>query len=107
MTGLGAKLVDMGAVPATLHYADGSADGPLELQYVDATDGTVTAVIYVESGGTRSLARIVGGVEDDELALQIPTEETEFDSMDDLVAAGSVFETVRTVTSIETELNGS
>jgi len=104
MTGLGAKLVGMGAVPATLHYADGGADGPLELQYVDATDGIVTAVIYVQSGGTRSLARIVGGVEDDELALQIPTEEVEFDSMDDLVGADGVFETVKTVTGIETRL---
>lgn len=104
MATLGAKLVQMGAVPATLHYADGGRDGPLELQYVHVDDDAVSAVVYVQSGGTRSLARITGDVDDDELALQIPTEETEFDSVEELLEDDGVFETVRTVVDIRTDL---
>lgn len=101
MVSLGTKLVQMDAVPATLHYADGGQDGPLELQHVHLDGDTVYAVVYVRAGGTRSLARITGGVEDDELAFQIPTEEAEFDAVEDLLAADEVFETVKTVVDVE------
>ncbi|MFB6073352.1 MAG: hypothetical protein ABEJ88_10360 [Halobacterium sp.] len=104
MAKLGAKLVGMGAVPATLVFADGDEQGPLELQHVEVDDDTVYAVVYVQSGGTRSLARITGGVDDDELAFQIPTEAAEFESVEELLAADDVFETVRTVVGVETDL---
>jgi hypothetical protein len=104
MVSLGTKLVGMDAVPATLRYADGGTDGPLEIQHVQVDDGRVSAVVYVRSGGTRSLARITGGVDDDELALQIPTEGREFESLEAFLAADEVFETAKTVVDIETDV---
>jgi len=104
MATLGTKLVGMDAIPATIHYADGGQDGPLEIQHVQLDGDTVTAVIYVRAGDTRSLARITGDVSDEELALQIPTAQAEFDSLDELAADDETFETVKTVTGIETDL---
>lgn len=106
MATLGAKLVGMDAVPATLHYADGGRDGPLELRHVqvDDDDGEVQAVVHVQAGGTQSLARIVGGVEAEELELQIPTEPREFDSLEAFLAADDVFETAKTVVDVTTDL---
>ncbi|MFB6269432.1 MAG: hypothetical protein ABEH83_05775 [Halobacterium sp.] len=104
MVTLGTKLVQMDAVPATLHYADGGRDGPLEIQHVQVDDDTVSAVIYVQSGGTKSLARITGGLDDDELALQIPTEEGDFASIEAFLATDDIFETVKTVTGIEPDV---
>jgi len=110
MATLGAKLVGMDAVPATLHYADGGMDGPLELRHVQVADGedgeadTVQAVVHVQAGGTQSLARIVGGVEADELELQIPTEPREFDSVEAFLAADDIFETAKTVVDVTTDL---
>ncbi|SEW00588.1 hypothetical protein [Halobacterium jilantaiense] len=110
MASLGAKLVGMDAVPATLHYADGGQDGPLELRHVQVEEGsngdedTVQAVIHVQAGGTQSLARITGGVDADELALQIPTEPREFDSVEAFLAADDIFETAKTVVDVTTDL---
>jgi|GEM_PF-1577147 len=106
MATLGAKLVGMDAVPATLHYADGGQDGPLELRHLQVDDdtGTVHAVIHVQAGGTQSLARITGGVDADELALQIPTEPREFDSVEAFLAADDIFETAKTVVDVTTDL---
>lgn len=101
MITLGTKLVQMDAVPATLHYADGGRDGPLEIQHVHVDDDAVSAIVYVQSGPTRSLARITGGVSDEKLELQIPTEAAEFDAVEDLIAADEGFETVKTVVAIE------
>lgn len=104
MATLGAKLVGMDAVPATLHYADGGQDGPLELRHVQVDDGTVQAVVHVQAGGTQSLARITGGVDAAELELQIPTEPREFDSVEAFLAADELFETVKTVVDVRTDL---
>jgi len=104
MVTLGTKLVQMDAVPATLHYADGGQDGPLELQHVQVDDDTVSAVIYVQSGGTRSLARLTGRLDDDELELQIPTERADFDSLEAFLDADDIFETARTVADIQTHV---
>lgn len=104
MVTLGTKLVQMDAVPAVLHYADGGEDGPLEIQHVQVDDDTVSAVIYVQSGGTESLARITGGLAADELELQIPTEAGEFDSVEAFLDADGIFETAKTVTDIETQV---
>lgn len=104
MVSLGTKLVQMDAVPATLHYADGGRDGPLELQHVRMDGDTVSAVIYVQSGGTRSLARITGSVSASELDLQIPTEEADFDDVAAFLDADDIFETAKTVTDIETHV---
>lgn len=104
MVTLGTKLVQMDAVPATIRYADGGQDGPLEIQHVRVADDTVSAVIYVRSGGTRSLARITGGLSDDELALQIPTVERDFDSIEAFLDADDIFETAKTVVDIESNV---
>jgi hypothetical protein len=104
MATLGAKLVGMDAVPATLHYADGGQDGPLELRHVQVDEDTVQAVVHVQAGGTQSLARITGSVDADELELQIPTEPREFDSVEAFLAADEVFETAKTVVDVRTEL---
>lgn len=104
MVTLGTKLVQMDAVPAMLHYADGGQDGPLEIQHVQVDDDTVSAVIHVQSGGTQSLARITGGLEADELELQIPTEQDDFDSVEAFLDADDIFETAKTVTGIETRV---
>ncbi|MDH5020784.1 hypothetical protein [Halobacterium rubrum] len=110
MATLGAKLVGMDAVPATLHYEDGGLDGPLELRHVQVEEGsdggtdTVQAVVHVQAGGTQSLARIVGSVEAEELELQIPTEPREFDSVEAFLAADDIFETARTVVDVTTDL---
>jgi len=104
MATLGAKLVGMDAVPATLHYADGGQDGPLELRHVQVEDDVVQAVVHVQAGGTQSLARITGGVDADELELQIPTESREFDSVEAFLAADDIFETAKTVVDVRTDL---
>ena len=104
MVTLGAKLVGMDAVPATLQYADGGQDGPLELRHVQVDGDTVQAVVHVQAGGTQSLARITGGVEADELELQIPTESREFDSVEAFLAADDIFETAKTVVDVRTDL---
>jgi len=104
MATLGAKLVGMDAVPATLHYADGGQDGPLELRHVQVDEDTVQAVVHVQAGGTQSLARITGGVDADELEFQIPTESREFDSVEEFLAADDIFETAKTVVDVRTEL---
>jgi hypothetical protein len=105
MATLGAKLVGMDAVPATLHYEDGGQDGPLELRHLQVDDDdTVQAVVHVQAGGTQSLARITGGVEADELELQIPTESREFDSVEEFLAADDIFETAKTVVDVQTDL---
>jgi hypothetical protein len=104
MATLGAKLVGMDAVPATLHYADGGQDGPLELRHVQVEEDTVQAVVHVQAGGTQSLARITGDVDADELGFQIPTEPREFDSVEAFLAADDVFETVKTVVDVRTDL---
>jgi hypothetical protein len=103
MVNLATKLVQTDAVPATLHYADGGQDGPLELQHVQVDDGLVSAAIYAQSGGTRSLARITGSV-DDELELQIPTERADFDSLEAFLDAEAIFDTARTVTDSQTHV---
>jgi hypothetical protein len=104
MATLGAKLVGMDAVPATLHYEDGGQDGPLELRHVQVDDDTVQAVVHVQAGGTQSLARITGGVDADELELQIPTESREFDSVEEFLAADDIFETAKIVVDVRTDL---
>jgi len=104
MATLGTKLVGMDAVPAVLHYEDGGMDGPLEIQHVKVDDGTVNAVVHVQAGGTQSLARITGGLDDSELVLQIPTEPADFDSVEAFLAADDIFETAKTVVDIETRL---
>lgn len=106
MATLGAKLVGMDAVPATLHYADGGRDGLLELRHVqvDEATGTVDAVVHVQAGGTQSLARITGDLDGDELELRIPTEPREFDSIEAFLAAEDIFETAKTVVDVETDL---
>ncbi|MFC3478991.1 hypothetical protein [Halobacterium litoreum] len=104
MATLGAKLVGMDAVPATIHYADGGQDGPLEIQHVQVDGDVVKAVVHVQAGGTQSLARITGGVDDDELAFQIPTEPAEFDSVEAFLDADDIFETAKTVVDIRTDL---
>ena len=104
MATLGTKLVQMDAVPAMLHYADGGMDGPLEIQHVQVDDDTVSAVIHVQAGGTQSLARITGGLNDEELVLQIPTEQADFDSVEAFLDADDIFETAKTIVDIQTEL---
>jgi len=104
MATLGTKLVQMDAVPAVLHYEDGGQDGPLEIQHVQVEDDTVNAVIHVQAGGTQSLARITGGLDDDMLALQIPTEPADFDSVEAFLAADDIFETAKTIVDIQTDL---
>lgn len=104
MATLGTKLVQMDAVPAVLHYADGGMDGPLEIQYVQVDDDTVNAVIHVQAGGTQSLARITGALSDEELALQIPTEASDFDSVEAFLAADDIFETAKTIVDIQTDV---
>ncbi len=104
MATLGTKLVQMDAVPAMLHYADGGQDGPLEIQHVQVDEDTVNAVIHVQAGGTQSLARITGGLDDDELELQIPTEPADFDSVEAFLAADDIFETAKTIVDIQTDL---
>lgn len=104
MVSLGTKVVQMDAVPAVVHYADGGSDGPLEIQHVQVDDETVSAVVQVQAGGTQSLARITGGLSDDELALQIPTEEADFESVEAFLAADEIFETAKTIVDVQTEL---
>jgi len=104
MATLGTKVVQMDAVPAVLHYADGGMDVPLEIQQVQVDDETVSAVAHVQAGGTQSLARITGGLHDEELALQIPTERAEFDSVEALLAADEIFETAKTIVDVQTNL---
>ena len=105
MATLGTKLVQMDAVPAVLHYADGGMDGPLEIQHVQVDGETVRAVIHVQAGGTQSLARITGGLHDEELALQSPIETADFDSVEAFLGADEIFETAKTVVDIQTELS--
>ncbi|MGB9963656.1 hypothetical protein [Halobacterium sp. CBA1126] len=104
MATLGTKLVQMDAVPAVVHYADGGQDGPLEIRHVQVDDGTVNAVIHVQSGGTQSLARITGDLDADELELQIPTEPAEFDSVEAFLDADDIFETAKTIVDVQTDL---
>ncbi|WP_232688543.1 hypothetical protein [Halobacterium zhouii] len=104
MATLGAKLVGMDAVPAVIHYADGGMDGPLELQHVQVDGDTVNAVVHVQAGGTQSLARITGGVDDEELSLEIPTEAVEFDSVEEFLGADDIFETAKTIVDVQTDL---
>lgn len=104
MVTLGTKLVQMDAVPAVIHYADGGQDGPLEIQHVQVDGDTVNAVIHVQAGGTQSLARITGGLDDEELSLQIPTEEADFDSVEAFLAADEIFEAAKTIVDVQTEL---
>jgi len=71
---------------------------------VQVEDDTVNAVIHVQAGGTQSLARITGGLDDDTLALQIPTEPADFDSVEAFLAADDIFETAKTIVDIQTDL---
>jgi len=71
---------------------------------VQVEDDTVNAVIHVQAGGTQSLARITGGLDDDMLALQIPTEPADFDSVEAFLAADDIFETAKTIVDIQTDL---
>ncbi|NIB98916.1 hypothetical protein [Halobacterium sp. R2-5] len=105
MVTLGTKLVQMDAVPAVLHYEEGGMDGPLELRHVQVDDDTVNAVVHVQAGGTQSLARVTGGLDDETLELQIPTEPAEFDTVEEFLAADDIFETARTVVDIQADVS--
>lgn len=101
MTALGRQLAEMGPIPVVLHYENGAEEGPVQLERVDVERGAVRAAVPATLDGTDSYARIVGGLDDDELAMEFPTETAEFDDIEDLLADEDVFEQLRTVTGVE------
>lgn len=101
MTALGRRLAELGPIPVVLHYDDGAEEGPVQLERVNVERQEVRAAVPATLDGTESYARIVGGLGDDELAMEFPTEAAEFDSIEDLLADEDVFEQLRTVTDVQ------
>jgi hypothetical protein len=101
MTALGRQLAELGPIPVVLHYDDGAEEGPVQLERVNVERKEVRAAVPATLNGTDSYARIVGGLDDDELAMEFPTETAEFDDLEDLLADENVFEQLRTVTGVE------
>jgi hypothetical protein len=101
MTALGRELAELGPIPVVLHYDDGAEEGPVQLERVNVDSREVRVAVPATLDGTDSYARIVGGLDDDELAMEFPTATAEFDDLDDLLADDEVFEQLRTVTDVE------
>lgn len=101
MTALGRQLAETGPTPVVLHYENGAEEGPVQLERVQVERQEVRAAVPATLDGTDSYARIVGGLDDDELAMEFPTAAAEFDSIKDLLADEDVFEQLRTVTGVE------